>query len=266
MTASRPGTEPADASVRKALTLILGRLTLVAGFTLLAWLCARATTGATSFQAAPLLGTLALFPANLLSLWWARRLLRSEGERLRDQFRPRTSRLHDVGWGLLWLVVLYVPFVVTIMGVMWLLYGSELFSAFETLFVPEGLMPTVTPGAAVTLGLLTVVTFAPVNAPAEELVYRGYGQSRLTRAWPSPLAILTCSLVFGLQHVFFAPTRAAMIVYAAAFTVWGVGSALIVRRQGRLLPITVSHFLVNFLLSLPAVAVPAMQLTGRLPS
>ena len=51
-------------------------------------------------------------------------------------------------------------------------------------------------------------------------------QSRLSARWP---AMLVCSLAFGAQHAFFAPTTDAMIVYVAAFTFWGLGSALIVR-------------------------------------
>ncbi|MDN5756302.1 MAG: hypothetical protein L0H32_11150, partial [Micrococcaceae bacterium] len=71
---------------------------------------------------------------------------------------------------------------------------------------------------------------------------------------------------FGAQHAFFAPTADAMIVYVVAFTVWGIGSALIVLRQKRLLPITIAHFIVNLFTSSPAVIFPALQLAGVVPA
>ncbi|WP_424467238.1 hypothetical protein [Pseudoclavibacter helvolus] len=50
-----------------------------------------------------------------------------------------------------------------------------------------------------------------------------------------------------------------------AFTVWGLGAALIVRWQRRLVPVTIAHFMVNFMTSLPAVVFPALQLGGVVP-
>ena len=63
---------------------------------------------------------------------------------------------------------------------------------------------------------------------------------------------------FGLQHAFFAPTADAMIVYVAAFTVWGAGSGLIVAAQRRLLPITIAHGIVNLATSSPALIFPLL--------
>ena len=47
-----------------------------------------------------------------------------------------------------------------------------------------------------------------------------------------------------------------------AFTVWGLGSALIVWAQGRLLPVTLAHLLVNLMTSSPAVVFPLLVLAG----
>lgn len=97
-------------------------------------------------------------------------------------------------------------------------------------------------------------------------MFRGYSQSRLSRRWPILVTVLVCSVAFGLQHAFFVPTADAMIVYVVAFTVWGLGSALIVLRQKRLLPITIAHFIVNLMTSSPAVIFPALQLAAVVPS
>jgi len=75
-----------------------------------------------------------------------------------------------------------------------------------------------------------------------------------------------CSVAFGLQHAFFAPSADAMIVYVVAFTVWGLGSSLIVLKQKRLMPITISHFVVNVATSSPAVIFPALQLSSATPA
>lgn len=196
---------------------------------------------------------------NVLSLLLAARLLRADGQRLLALFAPRSSLRREIGWGLLWIATLYVPFALAVLGTMWLLHGSGTFTAFETVFYDPTTASVTSPTWALALGLIAVVTFAPLNAPAEEAVFRGYAQSVLTNAWASVPAIGACSLAFGLQHAFFAPTADAMIVYVVAFTVWGIGSGLIVRRQRRLLPITIAHFVVNLMTSSPAVIFPVLQ-------
>jgi uncharacterized protein len=240
-------------STRAGLGLLLVRLVLVALVSGLGTLVWWAATGSAPFPPGPLVSSLALLPVNLLCLWLVRRLYREQGRGLREVFggSPR-----DLGWGLLWVAVLWVPFVVTVLGVMWLLHGGAMFTAFQTVFFDPDAVPEVPFAAALTLGVVTVVTFAPLNAPAEELVYRGYAQSALARRWPAAAAIACSAVAFGLQHAFFAPTVDAMIVYIGAFTVWGLGSGLIVAWQGRLLPITIAHFLVNLATSSPALVFP----------
>jgi membrane protease YdiL (CAAX protease family) len=107
------------------------------------------------------------------------------------------------------------------------------------------------------LALVTAITFAPLNAPAEELVYRGYAQTELVRhRVPVVLAVGLPALLFGLQHLFYAPTAAAMPVFGCAFVVWAIGAGVIVLRQGRLMPMIIAHLLVNLATSLPLLLVP----------
>lgn len=245
--------------------LLVVRVGLVGAATTTAWLIMVAIDGSASFPPSPMLASLGLLPVNLLSLYLVVRLLRAEGQDLRSLMAPRRGIMRDVGWGLVWIAVLYVPFVIAVLATMWILHGSETFTAFETVFYDLDAATIASAGWALALGILAVLTFAPLNAPAEEAVYRGYAQSRLTRSWSTSGAVLVCSIAFGLQHAFFAPTPDATVVYIVAFTVWGLGSGLIVARQRRLLPITIAHFVVNLMTSSPAVIFPALQLAGLVP-
>lgn len=237
---------------------------MVALATLLVWLLALSIDRDAAYPPSPLLASLVLLPVNLASLWLVSRLLRSGGTTLLELFGFRFDRRlrGEIGWGLVWISVLYLPFVGAIIATMWLLHGRDTFTAFETVFFNPEAASVSSPLWGLILGILAVVTFAPLNAPTEEAIYRGYTQSRLV-ATQGPLpAILICSVAFGLQHAFFAPSTDAMIVYVVGFTVWGLGSSLIVLKQKRLLPITIAHFIVNFMTSLPAAILPALQLAG----
>src|SRR5690606_32654493 len=185
------------------------------------------------------------------------RLLRRDGSSLRELIGFDRGRLgRDIGWGLLWLVVLWIPFLAGIMGTMFALYGANMFVAFETVFTPdEAAYPAWGFAVSLTLAILTIVTFAPLNAPAEEAAYRGYSQGRIAHRMPV-LAVLLPSIAFGIQRVFFATPAPAMLVYAVAFFGWGLGSALIYRRQRRLMPLIVAHLIVNLGTSIPALIVP----------
>lgn len=203
------------------------------------------------------LSALYLLPVNVATLCLVARLLHREGSSLRAMIGFDRVRLgRDVAWGLLWLVVLWIPFVAAIMGTMFALYGANMFTAFETVFTPdEAAYPTWGFAVSLTLAILTVVTFAPLNAPAEEAAYRGYSQGRIARRMPV-LAILLPSVAFGIQHIFFATTAPAMLIYGVAFFAWGLGSALIFRWQRRLMPLIVAHFFVNVGTSIPALIIP----------
>ncbi|MBI9115608.1 CPBP family intramembrane glutamic endopeptidase [Sanguibacter suaedae] len=247
---------------RQAGALLLTRLVLVALATLAAWAIVDAGEGTASFPPTPMLASLSLLPVNVVCLVLTSRLLRAEGRTLRSLFAPHGGWAREIGWGFLWIAVLYVPFVLAVLGTMAVLHGGDTFTAFETVFYDPDAASVASPGWALALGIVAVLTFVPLNAPAEEAVYRGYAQTHLGAAWPTALAVGVCSLVFGLQHAFFAPTADAMVVYVVAFTVWGIGSGLIVLRQGRLLPVTISHVVVNLMTSSPAVVFPALQLAG----
>lgn len=104
-----------------------------------------------------------------------------------------------------------------------------------------------------------------MQQPPEELVFRGYGRLGIESRWGSAIAIATTSLLFGVQHIFFAASAPGMLVFFVAFTVWGLMAALIVRKQGRLFPVIVAHYIINILLSAPALVFPILQLAGVIP-
>lgn len=214
-------------------------------------------------EAVSTLGAIYLLPVNIVSLMLVGWLLRREGPHesawagIRAAIGFDRARLgRDIGWGFAWLMVLFVPFVVAILGTMFALYGGDMFERFETVFAPElSQLPTLGFAGSLVLAIVAVVTFAPLNAPAEELVYRGYSQGRLALRHPVA-AVLVPSALFGIQHIAFAATPTAMLVYAVAFFAWGLGSALIYRRQGRLMPLIIAHIIVNLGTSIPALIVP----------
>ena len=83
--------------------------------------------------------------------------------------------------------------------------------------------------------------------------------SDLARRGLSPaLVVLVPALLFGIQHVFLAPTAAAVLVYVVAFTMWGAFAGLIYLRQRRLMPLIVAHFFTNLMTS----SVPLFLLLG----
>ena len=55
---------------------------------------------------------------------------------------------------------------------------------------------------------------------------------------------------FAFQHVMLAASLQGAIVYAVAFTTWGMGSGIIYHKQKRLFPLIVCHFIVNTAFSL----------------
>lgn len=190
-----------------------------------------------TFPASPLISALYLAPVNIACILLLRAVLHRRGRRIRDLIGFSTDRLgRDILWGLLWLMVLYLPFALASIGAMFLLYGGDALTSFEAVFMPAPeSTPTMSLAVGLVIAIVVVLTFAPLNAPTEELVYRGYAQSGLRESTGSLwLAILVPALGFGIQHLFFAPTAAAMLVFGLAFFVWGVGSGLIYARQRRL--------------------------------
>jgi membrane protease YdiL (CAAX protease family) len=246
-----------------AIALPVVRILLVAGASALTWLIVTSIEPGVSFPPPAMLAAVAMLPVNLICLWLVSRLLRAEGRGIRGLLgfdRRRVGR--DLLWGLLWILVLYLPFSGTIIFVTWLQHGSDVFERMQTVFFDPASVPTLTPVAWSVLAIVAVVTFAPLNAPVEELIYRGYAQGTLrqaqgpARGWWTPLAVIVPSILFGVQHIWYAATPDAVVAYVCAFFVWGIGSALIYLRQRRLMPLVFAHGAVNLLSTLPALAVP----------
>lgn len=227
----------------------------------LAWAIVGVTAGWTAFPPTPLVATVAMLPVNVVCLLLVVRRLRLEGSSAGELIGYRPGRLgRDILWGMLWLVVLSVPFVLTIIGMMWLLHGADAFTSFEGVFFDAEAVPAFSPAVSLVLAIVAVLTFAPLNAPTEELVYRGHAQRAIASRWPMTIAILIPAMLFGLQHAWYAPTPGAVLVYVCAFFVWGLGSGVIAWRQGRLLPLIIAHFTVNLFTTLPALAVPFLPI------
>ena len=176
------------------------------------------------------------------------RLLKKEGRSIKELIDFRIDRvIKDILFGLLWLLVLYVPFVVTIMGVMFVMYGPDLFEHFQTVFAGnEEIFTFPRPQWLMWLTACISFIFPFLNAPIEELMYRGFAQplfiNHYKKVW---IGILIPSIGFALQHVILAASLQGAIIYAAAFFVWGIGSGIIFHTQKRLFPLIVCHFFVN---------------------
>lgn len=257
MTAEKTITHVASPALGWAVGLPLLRVALVAAASALTWLMVSTFESGIAFPPPPMLAVVAMIPVNLVSLWLVGRLLRRQGRTIREVlgFAPRRVG-RDLLWGLLWIAILYLPFTAAIMLVTWLQHGSELFEQMETVFFDPSSIPTLNPTAWAAIGIVGALTFAPLNAPVEELVYRGFAQRSLALRWPRVLAVIVPSLIFAVQHIWYAPTSDAVVAFMVAFFVWGVGSGLIYLRQRRLMPLVFAHGMVNLFFTLPALAVP----------
>ncbi len=202
---------------------------------------------------------------NVICFFILQGIVRREGVSLAHLLGFSRERLgRDVLWGLLWVMVLYLPFVAALVGTMVLLYGGGAFTRIAELFTPSVIaLPALSFGVSLFLAVLTAILFPITNAPVEELYYRGYAQPRIAaatgRAW---LGILIPALGFSLQHLLLAPTAAMMVPFAAAFFVWGLGAGIIYRRQQRLMPLMVAHFITNLAAVVPAVVLLVTVLRG----
>lgn len=260
-------TAPVLPSARRAWLLLAVRLGSVLAVTVVMWLVVRAATGVESFPPSTMWATLGLLPVNVLSLVLVRRFYRDRGVSLRVALGIQRGRIwRDVFWGLLWLVVLNVPFAAVVAGSVFALYGGEAPAAFATIFFDPASAVPMDPVALLVVSLVAVVPFMLINAPTEELVFRGYALDGIAARRGAAAAIIATSLVFGAQHVLFAATVPGMLVYFLAFTVWGLCAAIIVRAQGRLFPVVIAHWIVNVMMSSPAIIFPILHLANILPA
>lgn len=252
---------------RRAWCLLAVRLGSVLIITLVVWLLVCASTGIESFPPETMWATLGLLPVNVICLVLVRRFYRDEGVSLGSAMGIRRRRIgRDILWGLLWLSVLNVPFVLAVAGTVFALYRGDAPWAFSTIFFDPAASVQMEPTALLVISLLAVVPFMMINAPTEELVFRGYGLDGIGPRWGGAVATLITSLLFGAEHILFAATVPGMLVYFIAFTIWGLCAAIIVRKQGRLFPVVIAHWIVNILMSSPAIVFPILGLAGGVPA
>ncbi|MGO1545149.1 MAG: lysostaphin resistance A-like protein [Gulosibacter sp.] len=247
--------------------LLAARLAAIAIVTVVMWAILAGFFDTPGFPPSMVWATAGLLPVNLLSLWLVLRLYRREGISLRDALGIRRGKIgRDILWGLLWLVVVNTPFMVGVSGTVFLMYGADAPAAFETIFVNPEATSDIAPLWLLVISIITVIPFMLINAPTEELVYRGYGMDGIATKHGGVFAVIATSILFGVQHMAFAATPPGMLVFFVAFTLWGAAAAIIVRKQKRLFPIVIAHWIINIMLAAPAIVFPILQLTGVIPT
>lgn len=171
-------------------------------------------------------------------------VLRREGKTLRsmvDRFR-----FSDVSWGLLLFVIALVGFfIATYIGNLIVYQGPPP--------MPDGPMPIV----PLWLALWSIVVLPITVAIAEELLYRGYLQSRLTARFGLWVGLLVPATFFGIQHVAFSLTtpEAAASRVIAMILVGVMLGALYLWRQ-RLGQLIIAHWLIDVVgLGLPLLLI-----------
>lgn len=252
-----------ERAARLGLTLIGIRLGAVMVVTVLVWLGVRAGFGIDHFPPNTMWATLALFPVNLLCLWLARKHYRVEGKTMWQAMGVRPGRIgKDVLLGFLLLFAIGLPFLLAVNLAGFVLYGADVFNQFETIFFSVDSVTPMAPATLLVLALVSVIPFMLINAPVEELVFRGLALEGAAAKWGPLAAIGLTSVLFGAQHILFAPSAQGMFVYFVAFTVWGAAAAVAVRRLGRLFPVVIAHWIVNVSLAAPGIVLPILMLAG----
>jgi len=205
------------------------------------------------FPFLPELSTVYFTIVNILCFILLHRILKEEGLTIKKLIDLRLERLvKDILFGFLWLFVLYIPFVIAVMGTMFVMYGTDFFHHFQTVFAGnQDIYTFYRPGWFMWLTAIVSLIFPFLNAPIEELMYRGYAQplfiKHYHRAW---IGIVIPSIGFAIQHLMLAVSVQGAIVYGVAFFVWGIGSGIIFYIQKRLFPLIVCHFFVNIAFSM----------------
>ncbi|RDW18753.1 hypothetical protein CWR48_10570 [Oceanobacillus arenosus] len=200
------------------------------------------------FPFLPELSTVYFTVVNIICFILMHRLLKKEGRTLKELVGYHREYLFkDILYGLLWLVVLFVPFVLAVMGMMFILFGTEMLQQFQTVFAGnEDSYLFARPIWLMWFAAIVSLAFPFLNGPIEEIMYRGYAQSIFLKYFKKVwIAIFIPSLGFALQHIFLAATLEGALVYCTAYFLWGVGSGIIYLKQKRLFPLIICHFVVN---------------------
>ncbi|MDO4258882.1 MAG: type II CAAX endopeptidase family protein [Actinomycetaceae bacterium] len=217
-----------------------GRLAIAMGIRFLPILAASATFLALGIN--PYFLNVAIIGIDILTLVVLHFFMKAEGKRLRDLFLP--FKAIDIAWGLL----AFLIFVVT----WWIA------SFISWLIVYQGQMPTAgysQPSIPLWLGLISVVIMPITIALAEEALYRGYLQTRLSTRFGAVSGLLLSAIVFGIQHIGFRlPNIQASAVQVLTTLIAGLvlgGLMLWFKRTG---PLVIAHWGLDFLfLGLPAL-------------
>lgn len=208
----------------------------------------RMTGQAVELAAGALFSTLSVTIVNLICLGLLRWRAQVEGFSLGDMIGFARGRwLRDLGSGLLLSMALFALLMIGVFAGVFTVQGLT-GQSFEAIYLGDVDFSQIEMPFWFTViyAIIAAAIFPILNAPVEELVYRGYAQSRLTaasgRAW---LGIGIPAIGFGLQHIAFAFTLTAMPALAIGFLLWGIGAGVVANRQQRLAPIIVAHFVSN---------------------
>jgi uncharacterized protein len=206
----------------------------------------------TSFPFLPDLSTISFTIVNVICLMILIKILKGEKRSLIEIIGFQPDKLgKDILYGFLWLFILYIPFVIAVMGTMFLMFGTDFINHFETVFAGDVESFYSRPIWLSWLAACVSLIFPFLNAPIEEIMFRGYAQPKFIAHYQKVyLGIVIPAVGFSLQHMLLAASVEGAIVYAVAFFVWGIGSGIIYYKQKRLLPLIVCHFIVNIAFSL----------------
>jgi membrane protease YdiL (CAAX protease family) len=149
----------------------------------------------------------------------------------------------DLAMGIALSLLLGALMVSGVFALIFLLQGTNGFANLESVFLGNADFSFPLPAW---LAVVSAVAFPLLNPLVEELHYRGYTQPRLAAALHSlPAGMVLTALGFGLQHMVFAVTISSALAYAAGFFLWGLGAGFMYRRQSRLVPLIIAHFISN---------------------
>lgn len=177
-----------------------------------------------------------IIPIDLLCIAYVWRLARGEGGlRTVIRFKPV-----DLAWGLLACLIMLVLFFAA--------------SYIGNLVAYAGPPPAAHEGGHVPRWLGVVALFMPLTiAFAEEMVYRGYGQTRLSALTNRWVGWLLAAVFFGAQHAFLtAPEPRAQLARFITTFLAGLAFGALSWWWRRLTPLVIGHWFVDFLgLGLP---------------